>query len=110
MPNTIALNAAKDQLIFTDSSGTTNFSLANNGVKLSLRNGDISAVAASDAANGNETSYEISANPNINVQYNSATSMVEFIGIEDIHVQRNFSIATDSINVRRASGDIIVTH
>jgi hypothetical protein len=110
MANTIALNSGKNTLIFTDSSGTTNFSLAGNGVKLQLRNGDISASIAADTPSGSETTYSIAANPNIDVQYDAANEMVEFIGITDVHIQREFSVANDSINVRRASGNIIVTH
>lgn len=109
MANTISLNAAKDELIFNDGN-TTNIALSGNGVNLSLVGGDINARAASSPASGDPlASYSVSGNPNVDVQYNSGAQMVEFIGIDDMQPQKNFSIATGAINVRRESNNIIVT-
>ncbi len=110
MANTIALDSTKTQIVFTTGSGSTDIPLAGNGVNLSLRNGEIEAAAAGGPATGDEVVYPISENPNIDVQYNASTEKVEFIGIVDTSVQREFSVANDNtVNVRRDNGNIVVT-
>ena len=98
MANTISLNSGHTQLVFND--GTDHdISLSGNGVNLSLRNGEIQAVAAPSAPSGDTVTYSLTTNPNINVQYpsSSESDAVEFIGVVDTGVQRNFSVANNNI-------------
>ena len=108
MANSISLNAAKDELIFNDGN-TTNIALSGNGANLSLVGGDINARAASSPASGDLlATYSVASNPNIDVGYNSGSQMVDFVGIEDMTMQRSFSVASEGINVQRDGDSISV--